>query len=82
MGSFFSQKKEGTFPLEKDPDAALDAAAAAVTAAAPDHSGCAPDTQTTVPAGQQSVGALPRVADAASDSGSEGVASGEELKRC
>ena len=80
MGSFFSQKKEGTFPLEKDPDAALDAAAAAAAPPAPNDSGCAPFTEPAVPAGQQSVTTLARVADAAGDAGGERVAAGEHAK--
>ena len=63
MGGFFS--------LEKDPDVRSDARTTSGAASAPDDPGAASLAEAPVPAGQDGVGAITCVADAASDSSSD-----------
>ena len=58
-----------------DAQVALDGTAAGVTATAPHHPGAAGFTQSAVPTGQKGMGTLTRVANVATNSSTESVAS-------
>ena len=63
------------FPLEKDAKVAFNGSAAGVTATTPHDASTALLTQAPVSTGQESVGALTRVADATCNSSSETLTS-------